>query len=127
MTPTKKQPFRGVSLKRELVEQIERFVEEYPVYKSKADFVHEAVRIRMEQIRVAQLPRFELVNSDDDGVKIHDREIHQVPQIYFKREGLLCEWCRTKNCVHIKFALDQPKVQTVIRKHRKEGWDLPEV
>lgn len=127
MTPSKTQPFRGVSLKRELVEQIERFVEEHPQYKSKADFVHEAVRLRMEQIRATMLPRFEQINCDENGTKILDRELGEVVQVYFKPQGILCENCQTNHCTHIAFALSQPNIQTQIRKKRKEGWQLPEV
>lgn len=127
MTPSKTQPFRGVSLKRELVEQIERFVEAHPQYKSKADFVHEAVRLRMEQIRATMLPRFEQINCDEDGIKVLDRHISQVVQVHFKPEGILCDVCRTNDCEHIEFGLSKPNVQKIIRKHRKEGWNLPEV
>jgi hypothetical protein len=43
--------FRGVSLKSELVDELEKFVLEYPVYHSVAEFVAESVRSHMTEIR----------------------------------------------------------------------------
>lgn len=43
--------FRGISLKTELVDELDQFVIEYPRYRSVPEFVAESVRIRMEQIR----------------------------------------------------------------------------
>lgn len=50
-TPGKEQDFRGVSLKGNLVGEVENFIEEFPAYKSVAEFVSEAIRLRMEEIR----------------------------------------------------------------------------
>jgi len=45
--------FRGVSLKKELVDDIERFLKEHPEcgYKSVADLVQEAVRMRVQELK----------------------------------------------------------------------------
>ncbi|MGD0072305.1 MAG: hypothetical protein ABSB71_12185 [Candidatus Bathyarchaeia archaeon] len=43
--------FRGVSLKSELVEELEKFIQEHPSYRSIAEFVSEAIRLRMENLR----------------------------------------------------------------------------
>lgn len=51
--PEKKQNFRGVSLKRELVSAIEQFIKEHPEYKNISDFVHQAVREKMEGIKIS--------------------------------------------------------------------------
>ena len=127
MAPAKEQDFRGVSLKRELVEEIEQFIRDFPRYKNKADFVHEAVRIRMEQIRQVQLRRPLLTheNLNEDGVRIHDRIIKQYVDIAFKPQGIKCGYCGTNDCYHIQFALSVPEIQAVIRKKRAEGWELP--
>ena len=123
--------FRGVSLKRELVDEVERFVIEHPGYKGIADFVHEAVRIRMEEIRKSHiekpLPRFEHFNKDPNGVKITDRKLRKIADIYFKPEGIFCELDQSNDCEHIDFALTVPDIQDIIRKRRKENWKLPEV
>ena len=125
--------FRGVSLKRELVEQVEAFVKENPQYKNIADFVHEAVRVRMEDIKKIaltpkdKLPRFEHFNIGPDGARILDRQINMIADVYFKFEGIFCDLDKTSNCEHIEFALTVPKIQNIIRKRRKEGWKLPDV
>jgi Arc/MetJ-type ribon-helix-helix transcriptional regulator len=49
--PSESEGFRGVSLKAEVVSEIEKFIEENPTYRSVAEFVSEAVRLRMEQVR----------------------------------------------------------------------------
>ena len=43
--------FRGVSLKAELVGEVEQLIKELPGYRGVAEFVSEAVRLRMEQLR----------------------------------------------------------------------------
>jgi len=48
--PTENGGFRGVSLKAEIVEEIEKFIEN-STYRSVAEFVSESVRLRMEQVR----------------------------------------------------------------------------
>ena len=50
---SKTEKFRGVSLKRELVDAVERFVETHPNagYKSISDFIHEAVRNRIQEVK----------------------------------------------------------------------------
>lgn len=129
--PKEEKDYRGVSLKRELVDEVERFVKENPSYKGIADFVHEAVRVRMEEIRKSQiekpLPRFEHFNKGTNGVKISDRSLHRIADINFKPEGIFCELCQSSNCEHINFALTVPAIQAIIRRKRKEGWKLPEI
>ena len=48
--PKGNEGFRGVSLKAEIVNEIEKFLEKNPIYRSVAEFVSEAVRLRMEQL-----------------------------------------------------------------------------
>ncbi len=124
--------FRGVSLKRELVEQVERFVVEHPEYKNIADFVHEAVRVRMEEIRKSYpvaLPRFEyFIDSEHNEVRVTDRKINRQTDIYFTIQGIYCELDKTNDCQHIQYILTIPEIQEIIKKKRKEGWQkLPDI
>jgi len=129
--PEKGQDFRGVSLKRELVEQVESFIIEFPQYKSIADFVHEAVRVRMQEIRKLPplLPRFEHFNLSDNGVRILDRTLKpkRIVDIYFRPKGIWCDLCKAHSCEHIDFALNELEIKQLIEKKRMEGWKLPEV
>jgi Arc/MetJ-type ribon-helix-helix transcriptional regulator len=126
--PKEEQDFRGVSLKRELVNQVEQLVKDNQEYKSVADFVHEAVRLRMQEIKKnKQQPRFEHFNINDDGARISDRKLGMIADIYFKPQGIFCDLDKSNTCEHIDFALTIPKIQEIIRKKLKEGWKLPDV
>lgn len=110
--------FKGKEAKRFL------YVQKHLGLKNSTEVVRHLIQ---KEAKTLGHPRFELINCDTNGAKVHDRELKYVPQIYFKPEGLLCEWCRKATCPHIEYALAQPEVQIHIRKRRKEGWNLPEV
>lgn len=74
----------------------------------------------------AELPRFEKINNDENGVKILDRELHTDVQIYIKPDGIKCAYDETDDCEHVKFALTFSEVRELIRKWRKKGWKLPD-
>jgi len=42
--------FRAISIREELVQKIEMLIQERKTYRSVADFVSEAVRLRLEQL-----------------------------------------------------------------------------
>lgn len=52
MSPKMDEGFRGVSLKKELVDAVEQWIEDHPNagYKNVAEFVHDAVRRRKEEL-----------------------------------------------------------------------------
>lgn len=125
--PEPEQNFRGVSLNRNLVSEIEKFIQNYPEYKSIADFVHEATRVRMEEVRKGKPPRFEKINNDENGVKILDRTLGDDVQVFIKPTGIVCGYDKSDDCDHVRYALSFPEVRQLIKKHRKEGWRLPDV
>ena len=129
--PKKETGFRGTSLKSGLVADIERFIADHPEagYKSVSDFVQEAVRVRMQEVKklLPIFPRFEILNADENGTKVIDRELHAIAQIYLKPESIWCDVCERHDCVHIRYALNDTEIQKIIRKRRREGWKLPEV
>jgi len=49
--PSENEGFRGVSLKAEVVSEVEQLIKDFPVYRSVAEFVSEAIRLRMEELR----------------------------------------------------------------------------
>lgn len=49
--PSENHGFKGVSLKADLVNDVEAFVNSSSGYRSVAEFVSEAVRLRLEQLR----------------------------------------------------------------------------
>jgi hypothetical protein len=75
----------------------------------------------------APLPPFEILNHDSRGVKIQDNKLHLSADVQFTPVGIYCPICDAHNCEHIRFALNQPDIQKIIKQKRKEGWKLPEV
>ena len=122
--------YTSVSLKKEIMDKIQKFIEDYPErgFRTITQFVEDAVREKAEKLRVFDLtPRFEHFNLDEDGVKIRDRSVSHVVDVSFKPKGIQCSYCGEDSCRHVKFALSVPAIQKVIRKKREEGWHLPEV
>jgi hypothetical protein len=131
-TMSKKPDFKSISIKEEFAEAIEKFVKDHPElgYRSIAQFLEDSSRRRLEELKaqIKPLPRFEQVNSDENGVKILDRDLHKVVDVYFKPSGIRCSIDETNDCEHVHFALQQSEVKRLIIAKRKEGWkiELPE-
>jgi hypothetical protein len=106
-------------------------------YTSLADFITDAVREKCEQLQILtptpQLPPQEHFNISERGVRILDRNLKngvssgRIVDVYFRPEGVWCDYCQTDNCRHIQFALTVPKIQEIIMRKRMEGWKLPEI
>lgn len=121
--------YRGITLKRELIDKIEEYIRDYPEqgYKSLADFVTDAIRRRAEELRMfAITPRFEHVNTYEDHVLILDRKIGpqatvtlQVRTVGESSFEFHCERCGRTNCEHILYATTIPEV---MRPAEKKGW-----
>ena len=123
--------FKSYSIKKEFAERLEEFIEAYPElgYRSVAQLLEDSTRRRLEdlQSQMKEPPRFEQINIDENGTKILDRKIHEVVNVYIKPQGIKCGLDQVDNCEHIDFALAQKDVKENIRRHKKEGWKLPDV
>ena len=124
--------YRGVSLQRELVDKIEDYINSHPEagYKSLAEFVTDAVRQRGEELKIFApivLPALEHFNLNENGVRVLDRTVSnsssngRIIEVYFKPDKVVCEYCESHNCRHVKFALALPEVQKILR---KKGWRI---
>jgi Holliday junction resolvasome RuvABC ATP-dependent DNA helicase subunit len=126
----RKPDYTGISIKEEFAGSIEQFIDAHPElgYRSIAQFLEDSARRRLEELQ-AQIkePRFEQINIDENGTKILDRKIHEVIQVYIKPQGIKCGLDQTSDCEHINFALTLKDVRETIRRHKKEGWKLPDV
>jgi hypothetical protein len=123
--------YRGVSLQRELVDRIEEYVKTHPEtgYKSMADFVTDAVRKRCEDLNILpSKPILEHFNLTENGVTILDRSLNPpkgaLVDVYFKPDAknrlqARCQYDETDDCSHVKFALDLPEVQEILK---QKGW-----
>lgn len=67
------------------------------------------------------------INSDENGVLIHDKKLKNTVHVTFDPKGVKCDHHLTDNCEHVTFALHIPEIQETIRKRKKEGWKLPDV
>lgn len=126
--PTDK--YRGVTLQRELIDKIEEYIKNYPEtgYKSIADFVTDAVRKRCEELKILvpippELPALEHFNVNQDHVTVIDRRRRMFADVYFRNNHVYCELCKEENCEHIEYALNLPKIQTILS---KKGWRIEE-
>jgi endonuclease III len=63
---------------------------------------------------------------DIDIVKVRDRAKSIVVDVHFKRTDTYCGACKADTCEHIDYALTVPKVQEIVMKKIKAGWNLPE-
>lgn len=122
--------YTKLSLKRELLEKVEQYINQYPErgYRSLAQFVEDAIREKADEMRIYELtPRFRHFNLDEKGVKIQDNEKNQIVDINFSPKGIQCEYCHSNTCRHVEFALSISTIRGIIKKKKQEGWKLPEV
>lgn len=74
-------------------------------------------------------PALEHFNISEHGVRILDRTLAdktsngQILDVYFKPDNAWCGYCESARCQHVKFALNLPEVQEILR---KKGWKIPE-
>jgi Arc/MetJ-type ribon-helix-helix transcriptional regulator len=100
-------------------------------YKSRAEFIKEAIRKRFEELKTSQLmpalPPLEHFNLSEQGVRILDRTLAsktskgRIIDVYFKPDNVWCDYCQSSSCQHVKFALDLPAVQEILD---KKGWTI---
>jgi hypothetical protein len=124
--------YRTISVKTELANFVESFIAANPEYgyRSIAQFVEDASRKRLEELKALGMPpRFDHFNLDPNmGIRISDKKRRMIADIYVKPTGLFCDLDKSDDCEHIAFALTVPAFQDIIRdKRRKEGWKLPDV
>lgn len=121
--------YSSVRLPQELVKEVDEHIDRSRGLTSRADVVKEALRQFLTQLdsQKPKLPRFEHFNAGPNGVRITDRKIGMIADIYIKPQGIFCDLDKSDKCEHIDFALAVPKIQKIIRERQKEGWKLPDV
>jgi len=122
--------YRGISLPTKVIEAIEQFIADNPEagYTSIADFVSDATRLRFAELGIypGQLTLLE-INSNEKGPLMYDRTLKNTVQVFIGPSGINCGECQKESCRHVSFALKKSDVRELIRRHRKEGWKLPDV
>ncbi len=121
-----------VRLPKELMDEIDSIIKRgLRGYKSRSEFIKEAIRKRFEELKttqlVPQLPPLEHFNIDEQGVRILDRTVTskaangRIVDIYFKPDVVWCDYCQSNNCQHTRFAVELPAVQEILN---KKGWKI---
>jgi Arc/MetJ-type ribon-helix-helix transcriptional regulator len=118
-----KDNYATVRLPKEFAMKIDKLIGKQG-FTSRAEIVKEAVR---ELLNKYDEEQFTMRNHDDLGVKVWDNNLKEHAQIQFTFDKIYCGLCDATHCEHIRFALNQPDVQELIKEKRKEGWKLPDV
>jgi len=113
---TKKEgEYTTVRLPKELMVEIDNILSQSLMgYKSRAEFIKEAIREKLKTMPQPIQPQLEYFNLSENGVRILDRTLlngclrGRVIDIYFKPNRIICEYCNTDNCRHVEFALSIP-------------------
>ena len=124
--------YTTVRLPKELMDEIDDMIKRgVRGYKSRAEFIKEAVRKRFEELKtLTPAPEpltLEHFNLDEYGVRILDRSLTNktskgnIIDVYFRPDNAWCEYCQTTDCRHIEFALNIPEVRKIII---KKGWEI---
>ena len=124
--------YTTVRLPKEIMDEIDQIIKRgIRGYKSRAEFIKEAIRKRFEELNTSQpmpkLPSLEHFNVSEEGVRILDRTLAsktstgRIIDVYFKPDTVWCDYCQSSNCQHTKFALDLPAVQEILN---KKGWTI---
>ena len=122
--------YTTVRLPKELMEEIDEIIRHgVRGYKSRAEFIKEAIRKRFEELKTAQpmplLPPLEHFNLSERGVRILDRTLAsktsrgRIIDVYFKNEKAWCDYDNSSDCKHVEFALSLSIVQEILK---KKGW-----
>ena len=132
--PMSTDDYTTVRLPKELMEEIDDIIKRgMRGYKSRAEFIKEAIRRRFEELESLPppkpLPPLEHFNLNESGVRVLDRTVSnsssdgRIIEVYFNPDKVVCEYCESQNCRHVKFALAIPEVQKILR---KKGWKINE-
>ncbi len=124
--------YTTVRLPKELLDELDQILKSgVRGYKSRAEFIKEAIRKRFEELEATrqalELPKLEHFNIDEDGVRIIDRTLAsktsngRIIDVYFKPNVVWCDYCQSSSCRHAEFALDLPEVQAIMC---KKGWNV---
>jgi Arc/MetJ-type ribon-helix-helix transcriptional regulator len=120
--------YTTVRLPKELIEDIDKILRKGVMgYKSRAEFIKEAIREKLRTIprEILEQLSLEHFNICEEGVRVLDRNLDKprgrIIDIYFKPENAWCEYCESTSCKHVNFALSLPEVQKIL-KHK--GWKI---
>jgi len=83
-------------------------------FKSKADFVNEAVDILLKKY---ESQRFKHFNFEDNVIRLIDNQLpkyRDLVEIRLKGKTLLCGDCQSKDCIHIDAVRTDTKISKIL-------------
>lgn len=126
--------YKGVSLPEDLIKAIETYIKENPstAYKSKADFITDAIRKRLEELG-ALPPTLTLmhINVAENYVLLWEKKPgeekgHSV-EVFFENDKVKCRYCDSNRCYHVKFAVQLPEVKREFERRKRLGMKIPDL
>lgn len=122
--------YRKVSLKKELIDLIEHLVQNNPTYsyKSIADFIEQATRKRLEELRaLPSVLMLQHINIEEGGncVTLWDAGLRRTVEVQFNEDKIKCLFCDSTDCRHVKCAFNLAEVKKEFERRRKLGRKVP--
>ena len=105
--------FKTISLPVEVYERLMKMLNianeaaGYRKYRSVGQFL-EALLAEYE--KTIEVPYFEHFNVYEDHITIWDHRRKRLIDVFIRNGKLICEFCKSDGCEHVKFALTIPKV-----------------
>ena len=137
--PKEKPPQVRVVFDGEMRSRFESVKKYYGLEKN-ADLIRLLVTQKVEELKKqgaipdlkVPLPRFTHFNINGNGVRIQDRALAtktcpngMIIDVYFKPQGIFCEYDQTFRCDHIDFALTVPHIrEQIMDLNKKNGWKI---
>jgi len=107
-----------VLLDDSLAEKFRKIKQRYGL-KTHSETVRFLIAEEFRRLKPELAPDFEHFNVYDDHITIRDNRIGRYVDIYARNGDLCCELCGSKNCEHIRFAVEIPEVEKALE---KKGW-----
>lgn len=105
----------SVNIPPEVAKVVDAVYEKYG-FKSRDEFIRDAVKRRLEEMNLwPPQRRITHFNVYQDHVTVIDSELKNLwIDLYIRNRQLRCSYCERNNCIHTEFARDIPQVAKVL-------------
>jgi len=97
--------FRGVSIPKDLLDEVERLIKENPHYgyRTIADFIVDAIRWKIQQMGL-RLPTWSIIEKTENEIILWDGREGTFVKVMRTPDGLRCTYCDSRRCDHVRYA-----------------------
>lgn len=117
--------FVSISLPKDLVDKVDLIIKSGLLgYDSRPEFIKESIRKRLSELgyeMTQTVQPFRIWDITSDRMTIYDESLSRWVNINIKEGKLTCELDRSEDCIHVKFAAENPQVADIFR---RMGWKL---